>query len=388
MKALFAHGLKFYESPSKELYLRGYDNAYWQRYLKHFDRISVIGRTVSLGKETQSGYSKFDNKDLKFVEVPEIHNAQGFIKNNKLSREIIESEIVDADYVIARLPGTYSVQAIKICQRLRKPYIVELVGCPWDALTTHSIKGKLAAPIITLSTKEIVKKAPFVVYVTKYYLQKKYPTNGISTNCSNVTLPSIDSVILDNRIDRIKKTSSDQKLKIGTIGAIDVIYKGQEYVIKALGELKKEGVNKFEYQLVGGGSQGYLSKIVRSNNLNNEVTFLGSMTREQIFDWLDDIDIYIQPSLTEGLPRALIEAMSRGTLSLGSEVGGIPELLNPNFLFKPKSVVGIKDRLKQIGEFDFEKEAQVNFYKCMEYDPYEIEKRRDQIFKEFIKTNQ
>jgi len=50
---------------------------------------------------------------------------------------------------------------------------------------------------------------------------------------------------------------------------------------------------------------------------------------------LDDVDIYIQPSRQEGLPRALIEAMSRGCPAVGSTAGGIPELLSPECLHQP-----------------------------------------------------
>jgi glycosyltransferase involved in cell wall biosynthesis len=44
---------------------------------------------------------------------------------------------------------------------------------------------------------------------------------------------------------------------------------------------------------------------------------------------LDTADLFVHPSRTEGLPRALIEAMARGLPCIGSNVGGIPELLSP-----------------------------------------------------------
>ena len=45
----------------------------------------------------------------------------------------------------------------------------------------------------------------------------------------------------------------------------------------------------------------------------------------------DNIDVFIMPSLQEGLPRSMVEAMSRGCNVIGSRVGGIPELLDDNF---------------------------------------------------------
>ena len=43
------------------------------------------------------------------------------------------------------------------------------------------------------------------------------------------------------------------KIVIGTAAAVNVKYRGQQYVIEALGELKKQGITNYEYHLVGGG---------------------------------------------------------------------------------------------------------------------------------------
>jgi glycosyltransferase involved in cell wall biosynthesis len=62
---------------------------------------------------------------------------------------------------------------------------------------------------------------------------------------------------------------------------------------------------------------------------------------------LDEIDIYIQPSRQEGLPRSLIEAMSRGCLCIGSEAGGIPELLESQYIHKTGSGKSLFNRIDE-----------------------------------------
>ena len=47
-------------------------------------------------------------------------------------------------------------------------------------------------------------------------------------------------------------------------------------------------------------------------NVSNFIQFDGTLpSGQKVYDWLDEVDIYLQPSFQEGLPRALIEAMSR-----------------------------------------------------------------------------
>ena len=65
---------------------------------------------------------------------------------------------------------------------------MEVVGCPWDAYWNYSLKGKIVAPFATYMMKRRVKSAPFVLYVTNKFLQKRYPTKGKKINCSNVEL--------------------------------------------------------------------------------------------------------------------------------------------------------------------------------------------------------
>ncbi len=160
-------------------------------------------------------------------------------------------------------------------------------------------------------------------------------------------------------------------------------YKGQEYVIKAVSKLNKEGYN-FEYCLAGGGDNSYLRSVAEKYNVVDKIKFLGSLPHKDVFKYLDSIDIYIQPSKQEGLPRALVEAMSRGCPALGSRTGGIPELLNKQLVFNNGAVSQICELLIKLDKESLLAEAKRSFEKAKEYDKTVLDKKRSSFYQKFI----
>src|SRR5699024_751834 len=151
--------------------------------------------------------------------------------------------------IIARLPSSIGELAIRYAKKYNKPYLVEVVACPWDSLWNHSIIGRIMAPYSYLKMKRSVRNATYAVYVTNSFLQRRYPNKGYMTNCSNVALKEYDEESLQKRINKINEMNNN-KVIIGTTAAVNVKSKGQQYIIKALGILKKQGISKYEYQLV------------------------------------------------------------------------------------------------------------------------------------------
>ena len=195
----------------------------------------------------------------------------------------------------------------------------------------HSFLGKLVALPYFLLQKKAVKDAPYVLYVTNEFLQRRYPTRGIQTGITDTVLPaSSDEDILRKRLERI--STNRDILILGTCAAVNVAYKGQKYVIEALAKLKKQGFTNYKYQMVGNGDQSKLREYAEKLGVADQIDFLGGLPHEKVFVWLDSIDIYIQPSFQEGLSRAVVEAMSRGLPCIVSNAGGNPELIESEFV--------------------------------------------------------
>lgn len=238
----------------------------------------------------------------------------------------IAHEIRDADLVIARLHSIIGMHVLRYAKKHGKKCFAEVMGDAWDALWNHSLRGKIIAPYAFLMTKKVVWNADYASYVTNEYLQKRYPCPNESLAASDVQPLEISDAVLQKRLERIRSFDS-RNICLMTTGAVDVRYKGQEYVIKAIPALNKLGIH-VKYMLVGGGDPTRLRHIAQTCGVEDQVMFLGRRPWKEVIELLDTADIYVQPSLQEGLPRSVVEAMSRGCPVIGTNTGGIPELLS------------------------------------------------------------
>ena len=112
------------------------------------------------------------------------------------------------------------------------------------------------------------------------------------------------------------------------VGSLEHDIKGVSVLIDACGRLAREQP-EIELAIVGGGRlRPAFERQADRAGLGERVRFLGTLpagaaVREQ----LDRATLFVLPSRTEGMPRALLEAMARGLPCVGSAVGGIRELL-------------------------------------------------------------
>jgi glycosyltransferase involved in cell wall biosynthesis len=135
---------------------------------------------------------------------------------------------------------------------------------------------------------------------------------------------------------------------IGFVGRI-VPAKGLEYLIDTLSYLKEEFRN-IKLLIIGEGSLvDGLKEKSKENNVNDSVIFTGR--RRDIHDILSCIDIFVMPSIAEGLPNALLEAMAMAKPIVATEVGGIPEVIKNGInglLVPPRNAESITTAIKTL----------------------------------------
>ncbi|MBQ6414131.1 glycosyltransferase family 4 protein [Candidatus Saccharibacteria bacterium] len=344
-----------------------------ERYHRNFKKIVLATRIIDETKK-RNGYVQIDDYCCCFDNIGSI----GRFLTKKTSPGIIK-HVRESGLVIMRLPSLVSLKINRLMKKNSKHNMVEVMGCAWDAYWNHGIVGKVIAPFMFFKTRSIVKKADYCVYVTQAFLQRRYPNNNKTIGLSNVDIESVEKPKDYSHFD-------SKNFTMMTAAALDVYYKGQQYVIKAISKLKKKyGIN-VKYYLAGKGNSVELKSVAKKYGVEQNVIILGMLPHTELHKYMRQTDIYIQPSLQEGLPRSLIEAMSCGCVCLGSNIAGIPELLDDDQLFKAgKTASMIHAILDTISSNALSEKSKRNSDKAKAYLNDELENKRDSFLQMIVR---
>lgn len=275
--------------------------------------------------------------------LPYFHRPRQLLRRLPVLASALWYAIGRADFSVLRLPGAVSFAAGLVLRLRRRPYAVEIVGDPVSLLASGAVGrgGSALAPTAGAVMRWVVRGASLGRYVTSSTLQSAYPLASMASShyYSNVLLTSTNFA-------RVPRTFSGPARRFVAVGTQDQMYKGHDDLLRALALL--DGAAGYTLTLVGDGRyHSELRRLADELGLTGRIRFLGRVNdRKRLFDELDRADLFVQPSRTEGLPRALIEAMARGLPAVGTAVGGIPELLPQNLL----APAGRPDRLASVLE--------------------------------------
>lgn len=382
MNMAFVTGIKFVEWANQPYATTFSYDIIRTRYLAAFDNLTVFASAFPGNEQTPRDMELASGPGVDFVFQQSARRPADFMLRQPALRRELEQCLADCAGAIIRLPSTVGILAAQICRQRGWPYLIETVGCPWDSLWNHSGLGKLLAPRAFWQQRHAVRHAPFVIYTSREFLQRRYPTRGQATHCSNVALPPVDETCLARRRERQTRTPAE--IRLGSCSQIDLPFKGHRLVLQAMARLNQLGGN-YQYEVVGAGDPRYLTKWARKYGVADQVHLLGKKKQADVLKWMETVDIYIQPSLTEGLPRALVEAMSRGVPCLGSDVGGIPELLPAACRFAPGQVSSLMTAIRNI-RARLPAAAAENCQRAREYTEVVINARRQSILAAFQAT--
>ena len=141
-----------------------------------------------------------------------------------------------------------------------------------------------------------------------------------------------------------KKTPTITILSVGRL----VWQKGYCYLIEACRILRKNGF-QFHCIIIGEGPEREkLQRLICEHGLDDLVELKGKVFQDKIQSYYDLADIFVSPSISEGIPVVLMEAMCKEIPVIATRITGIPELIqhrNSGFLISPGNVEKLAEAL-------------------------------------------
>lgn len=320
-----------------------YDNL--SPWLRTFDRFVLIAR---VDENISSAGRPVEGPRVDVAAVPNYKGPLQLALRYGQVRRAVMAVCSDASaHYGGRFPGVLSGLVLRGALRLQAPVMAHVVGDP-RAVLRSGVAGRIGQLVAGLAGSKLrheLKKVDAAIYVSKYQLQAQYPLSSgrLWIGRSDVVLTA-ESFASSSR--HYKPPIREWRLV--AVGSHEQMYKGHDLLISSLKRLRAKGLD-VTIDIVGSGKyNSRLRQLAHAEGVAEHVHFYGHVASpREVRKILDQADIFIMPSRTEGVPRALIEAMARGLPCLGSNVGAIPELLGPEFLFRGNDIDALTTAIEE-----------------------------------------
>lgn len=141
---------------------------------------------------------------------------------------------------------------------------------------------------------------------------------------------------------------SEDDFLLGYVGRLSE-EKGINYLILASSMVDRMGIPVKVIIIGGGPEKRKLEELAKRVGMVGKVIFTGFQT--DVENWLSTMDVFVLPSLTEGTPMALLEAMAHGIPCVASRVGGVPKVIDSGIdgiLVQPGIAEEIKEAINML----------------------------------------
>ena len=366
MNVMVSCEFRFFQTPDGNVWTSSsFQYDFWLRYLSSFEQVTVLARVKNV-PTAKSHWQLSNGRNVTFFNLPYYVGMLGLIKSSiTLFYRLIQASRFTGLF-LCRVPSQNATALTQILRFKNQAYALEVVGDPYDVFSS-GVGGKLAKILREISTKALVKQCQHAIgvsYVTAHYLQKRYPA-GKETYQSHYSSIMLDDTQIVNQARAFCRPAR----KLLFVGSLNQLYKAPDILLSAFAKLVVQD-NSYQLTLLGTGK--YLPTLKQQASdlhIAENVHFIGEVKSNQVTNYLQDADLFVLPSRTEGLPRAIIEAMAQALPCVGSTAGGIPELLAPEFCVPPDDVTSLYERLSELcnNKEELTQQSAVNLAKSKNY---------------------
>lgn len=388
MKALIVDSIVLYKKDNIYYSPSIYSNSFFERYISVYSRIKVVAKVIKT--RTTDNLIPLDTEDIEIVEIQPYRGLKQlsccFIKIARRYKHIGD----DCDCAILKVVQLESIFAV-LFGRLKKPYGVEVVNDPLS-LNNKNIVVKLVS---VCAMKYFVRHAKGVSYITRYVLQEKYPCYGMTKAGKKKGFFYTNYPTLDLHIDK----SVQPRKYVGIFNPMHILHvanvivddsKGQTTLLKAARRCILRGLN-VEIIIVGEGKYVETLRMMSEKlDIAENIRFVGRIAdHNKLMDYYRGADLFVFPSRSEGQGRVNLEAQSVGLPCLASNVGGIVELFDKQYLFNPYDYVGFADKIIHLAKHpeEMEEMSRKNILNARKFDCSVSSKKRTDFYRAIYEWN-
>ena len=278
--------------------------------------------TIGVFKNRQNPHTELAEMAQKYNLDAEIFECKGRLDTKTIYniREFIRNKNVK----IVHAHG-YKTRFYALLSTLFEDMILITTYYVW-----HELQYSKKAKLYFLIDKFVVRRFDRVLTdcskLKKEILSMGIPEERISVINNGIDLRRFEKAFNLSNLRKLFKISDKQQV-VGAIGRLD-IEKGHAILIEAAKMIVQEFPNVL-FVIVGDGPlREKLQKKVLELNLQDHVLFTGICNN--IPEILALMDLFVLPSLSEGMPMALLEAMAAKKPVIATNVGDIPKIIRPN----------------------------------------------------------
>lgn len=355
---------------------------FYQRYLRVFDALRLVTRCKHEDKIGNSRIPLDKDSRIEFIPLPFFQGPKGYAKVYFEYGRILKKVANGCDAAVLRLPWTLAPRIHKRIIQENIPYACEVVYDAEDGWRGSKGIERFLWKKIDRDMRMMCNNADGVSCVTEFYLQKHYFPLSPSAFTGHYSSLSLNKSFYGGA-----KTFPKHRPIIVAHTANQIEFngrKGHVQIIQALKKLKQSGLQvkaRFAGKDYFGGVDK-LTEYAKELGVSEMVEFVGYLDRTELNNFLSNADLYVMPTKAEGLPRVVIEAMSKGLPCVTTPVSGNPELISEHFLVDYYDYDTLAARIIELATTPdlYETTSKENFDKSWDYEASVLQQRRDTFY--------
>lgn len=298
---------------------------YVKSLLPHFSKVILACHPVE-SADVPSGWYRLADPKLEIVWLPYYEKEHQCLM--KLPAMLMQCRAIAqrADMINARVPDYTGICGAYWARRFAKPLFINHVD-DWHSRVADPVTGRRGLvkqglrahyALYCWCEKRVCRDA--LLFAQGDFAAQLYASNRRSYRC--LSSSHYDADVIEE--SRALRPLPPDKLRILTVGR-HVFVKGHVDLIRAIAAISSASHPR-QVQLTIAGQGPMTSeyrRLARELGIEDRIRIVGQVDREGIFALYDQADVFCLPSLSEGTPKVLLEAMARGVPVVACDVGGV-----------------------------------------------------------------